>query len=273
MLYCITFKEIHMKQIIHVDEGIRIELTRGEWALIDAADLPLVAQYSWHATPRQTGEGYYAATHVNGTTLYMHRLLAAPPAGKEVDHRNGQTLDNRRQNLRYGTRLQNMQNRQRANRNSATGIRGVYVQTNVKTTPPRAPGKPEYVHYSARFAKDGQKYMKLFPYTPEGLAAAQVWLQSERGMPLLPSTNETGIQGITVQRSKRLRRPHVRKDVIMAYNARYMVDGRSYTKNFPYTPDGLQQAQRWVEGQRCLYMEFAREEGSAHGLTVVRRGP
>lgn len=47
---------------------------------------------------------------MNGVIVYMHRLIAGTPAGKETDHINGNGLDNRRANLRVATASQNSAN-------------------------------------------------------------------------------------------------------------------------------------------------------------------
>jgi hypothetical protein len=98
--------------------------------------------------------------------------------------------------------------------------------------------------------------MKLFPYTPEGFEQAKAWLITQ-GKPLVVSTNATGIQWISIQRSKRQPKAPPRKDVLFSYNARYMVAGKSYTKNFPYTQEGLEAATAWVTTQRQRHMDFA----------------
>ncbi|MBU2859359.1 hypothetical protein HF290_02705 [Acidithiobacillus ferrooxidans] len=58
------------------------------------------------------------------TTLYMHRLIFNAPAGLQVDHRDGNGLNNIRSNLRLATRLENGKNR-RMQSNNACGLKGV----------------------------------------------------------------------------------------------------------------------------------------------------
>jgi hypothetical protein len=48
-----------------------------------------------------------------------------PPKGKEVDHINGDSLDNRRKNLRICTHSENCQNRKKRLDNTS-GFKGVY---------------------------------------------------------------------------------------------------------------------------------------------------
>ena len=55
----------------------------------------------------------------------IHRLVMNAPKGKDVDHVNGDPLDNRKCNLRICTRSQNCQNKKLRN-DSASGYKGVY---------------------------------------------------------------------------------------------------------------------------------------------------
>lgn len=107
--------------------AIQIPLTRGQFALIDEADLPLVEGIKWHAHPcqRRTGGFYAAGRKWRNGTIYMHRLLLGV-SGREilVDHVNGDGLDNRGHNIRRATRSQNLINRLTPN---PTGFRGVHV--------------------------------------------------------------------------------------------------------------------------------------------------
>jgi hypothetical protein len=80
-----------------------IQLTQGFVALVDDSDYAWASQFCWHAAVR--GTQVYAGR--NGGFL-MHRELL--PGAKIVDHVNGNTLDNRRENLRSATRSQNAAN-------------------------------------------------------------------------------------------------------------------------------------------------------------------
>lgn len=97
-----------------------VTLTKGMSAMIDECDLPLVEDHSWCIQ-----KGVYAATEIEGKTVYMHRLILDAPQGMSVDHINGDTLDNRRSNLRIVTHTQNSRNRTKVNKNNTSGYMGV----------------------------------------------------------------------------------------------------------------------------------------------------
>jgi hypothetical protein len=57
----------------------------------------------------------------------MHRLiLGLGPKGPPVDHRNGNGLDNRRENIRIATVAQNRQNSRKTRSNTSSQYKGVY---------------------------------------------------------------------------------------------------------------------------------------------------
>lgn len=102
-----------------------VSLTQGQFALVDDADLATISAYRWRYQRRYDGRGGYATTHVRGADgikrqMGMHRLLLAPPSHLQVDHINGDGLDNRRANIRICTSAQNA-----ANRPSRKAIKGI----------------------------------------------------------------------------------------------------------------------------------------------------
>lgn len=95
-----------------------IKLTKGQRTLVDVADLEKLSAHRWHSFgPVQSTGKYYAITKIRPVPggpqkgLFMHRLLMDAKPGQEVDHRSGDTLDNRRMNLRLTDRRGNQNNR------------------------------------------------------------------------------------------------------------------------------------------------------------------
>lgn len=95
--------------------------------IIDKKDYELCKNYYW--TLRANKHDLYAQsiTHINGRTnrTHLHRLIMSTPSGLVTDHINGDTLDNRRENLRVVTQSENCLNRHRKHK-SILGITGVY---------------------------------------------------------------------------------------------------------------------------------------------------
>lgn len=109
-----------------------LRTTTGDLILIDDEDLELASQYRWYSyardvRPRRTKRNRYVSTTVKGdgnTTLYLHRLLMGAKEGEQVDHINGDVLDNRRSNLRIATRSEQGHNRGIPGHNTS-GYKGV----------------------------------------------------------------------------------------------------------------------------------------------------
>lgn len=108
-------------------ETIEIPLTQGFVAIIDAADAPLVAGYSWHVYNRRRDHTQYATAWVPGSRprrkVAMHTLLTGE---KRIDHKDGNGLNNTRDNMRPCTQQQNMRNTRK--RKSGSQFKGVTFQ-------------------------------------------------------------------------------------------------------------------------------------------------
>ncbi len=106
-------------------DPVQIPLGNGRAAIVSHIDAHWISQRPWHFNAR----GYAAASLFGGRgggIILMHRLILLAPDTATVDHANGDTLDNRRENLRLAT-----QSQQNANRLKFVGtsrFKGVYLR-------------------------------------------------------------------------------------------------------------------------------------------------
>lgn len=102
-----------------------IELTKGEWAIVDEEDYAKAQAHGWYFfQPRKNLAGY-ARAKINKKQILLHRfLLDLGPNDPQLDHVNGDTLDCRRCNLRPATGSQNVAN-QGLRSNNTSGYKGV----------------------------------------------------------------------------------------------------------------------------------------------------
>lgn len=89
-----------------------IPLTQGYIAIVDDDDYDFLCDCKWYVQKKGTNSSHpYAATKIKNKHVKMHRLLARAKGKEIVDHINGNTLDNRRRNLRIGDHKLNASNR------------------------------------------------------------------------------------------------------------------------------------------------------------------
>ncbi len=100
-----------------------VTLADGGHAVVDAADADWLNCFRWRRIRTGRDRREYVAMFAGRDFTLMHRLLADPPAGVEVDHVNGCGLDNRHSNLRTATRSEQCGNRRWTG--NATGFKGV----------------------------------------------------------------------------------------------------------------------------------------------------
>jgi hypothetical protein len=106
---------------------VQIEV-RGATVLLDEADLSLLKGKALYMLGGKNGCQYIGCRGRDGKTDRLHRLILNAPTGREVDHINGNGLDNRRANLRLCLPRQNRWNmRKSIDRKCTSKFKGVYI--------------------------------------------------------------------------------------------------------------------------------------------------
>jgi hypothetical protein len=93
---------------------------------IDDEDSDRVLAHSWwlSSSPELDGHVICFSTRVGKRIIKLHRFIMGEPAGRIVDHRNGDRLDNRKENLRVCGIGENNRNLGISRRNTS-GYKGV----------------------------------------------------------------------------------------------------------------------------------------------------
>lgn len=103
-------------------------LLKGKSILLDNEDYPIVNSFKWYL--RQGPHTFYARGYLyrkNGKSIrvYMHRLIMNVNKGQEIDHIDGNGLNNQKSNLRICSHAQNAWN-QKPCKNKTSIYKGVY---------------------------------------------------------------------------------------------------------------------------------------------------
>lgn len=105
-----------------------VVLVSGRDVLVDDEGLALLRGGGW-IVKINNGNPYVGRNIHDGRRVVrhevLHRILMRCPDDRMVDHINGNTLDNRRVNLRICDHAENMKNR-RIHSNNRSGVKGVY---------------------------------------------------------------------------------------------------------------------------------------------------
>lgn len=111
-------------------ETVEIKLSNGGTTVVDQSDFEAyeLGLYHWYRLDSTTNS-YAIATKDRGKH-YLHRLLLGLAAGdkRQGDHRNLDSLDNRRCNLRVATASENQHNK-KLYKNNKCGFKGVHCHS------------------------------------------------------------------------------------------------------------------------------------------------
>jgi hypothetical protein len=106
-----------------------VPLTQGQFAKVSPSDFDFIVQWKWFARFSKKSNSYEArrTKSIAGTkiAILMHREIVKVSERLLVDHKNHDTLDNRRSNLRPATHSQNQQNKRASAIFNTSGFKGV----------------------------------------------------------------------------------------------------------------------------------------------------
>ena len=137
----------------------KIKLSQNKFAIVDDENFEYLNQWNQHAA--NSLSGYYAckSTKIDKKFVVtrMHRVIMKTPKGMMTDHINGNTLDNRKENLRICTHSENQRNRVQHRRGRLVG----YTEYKNKTR------SGEVIRYIAQRRTNGKKIYLGYYNTPE----------------------------------------------------------------------------------------------------------
>ena len=108
-----------------------ITLTRGKVTQVSDQDYDNLIKDDWYFDGKYAARKSPKGGHLRGL-IRMHREIMQPPVGMEIDHINGDKLDNRRENLRVCSRSQNQQNKSILPNNTSGYIGVVWCKSKKK---------------------------------------------------------------------------------------------------------------------------------------------
>lgn len=111
-------------------DSVIIVLSRGYTAQVDRADYDVVEGIRWNPHGKTPNIYAYGYSRAHGKNVFMHKLIMGDVDGPQVDHRDGNGLNNRRGNLREATGSGNCANRF----HKREGYRGVSEKDSGKFT-------------------------------------------------------------------------------------------------------------------------------------------
>lgn len=94
-----------------------------EKVFVDDEDYDWLNNYRWYLG--KFGCKYYAVTEINLVPVSMHRFILNALPNIQIDHKDGNSLNNCRENLRVATSQENARNRKKIKRKCSSSYKGV----------------------------------------------------------------------------------------------------------------------------------------------------
>ncbi len=110
-----------------------VKLTKGMVSIVDVDDLPRTLDFKWQAVKDKSGFRAYSTTskkkHGARTHISLANVILGFKLGYQIDHINGDPLDNRKKNLRFCTTKENNRNRSYSRPDKTSIYKGVSRKT------------------------------------------------------------------------------------------------------------------------------------------------
>jgi len=103
----------------------------GMYFLFDKDDYNKIKKHCWFPEVRSNGKIYFRANLNNGKKIYVHRLILKNPHNKDIDHKNLNYSDCRKESLRVCSRAENSQNQAKRN-NTSNNFKGITFNRDLK---------------------------------------------------------------------------------------------------------------------------------------------
>ena len=102
-----------------------IPLSQGKVAMVDDEDYEYLIRWKWYASRGHSGIFYAARNNHPDSPLKMHRFILQLEKGdRAVDHKDGDGLNNQKNNLRICSNAENVRNKRISPKNTS-GYKGV----------------------------------------------------------------------------------------------------------------------------------------------------
>lgn len=140
-----------------------IKLTQGKFAQVDNENFEKLNKYKWFAQKNRNTFYAQRSIRINGKQImiYMHRIIINTPPGMTTDHRDGNGLNNQRENLRTATSQENQRNRTGPQCNNRLGIKGVCWHKAGKKFEARIQVDGKAIHLGVFFCLEKAKKVRL----------------------------------------------------------------------------------------------------------------
>lgn len=113
---------------------------------IDVEYYDIISSYVWRISKKKQKYYVVSGSIKKGTMVYMHQMVYGEiPNGFEIDHIDGNSLNNRRNNLRIVTHQENVDNVRATRIDNQIGIRGIVYDKRSKTY------RTDFIYHTKRY--------------------------------------------------------------------------------------------------------------------------